>query len=64
MVILFIVSFGVSPVWSSEDEAAAKELTLLLKTARAVLVQNKPLIKDPKGAGIGVDKFMAITYAN
>lgn len=64
MVILFVVSCGVSSAWSSEDEAIAKELTILLKASRAVLVQNKPLIKDPKGAGIGVDKFMDITYAN
>ena len=59
-----IFVFGTHPSWASEDEEIAKELTILLKSSRAVLVQNKPLIKDPKGAGINADKFMEITYAN
>ena len=60
----FIFSFGNTSTWASEDEGIAKELTILLKASRAVLVQNKPLIKDPKGAGIGVDKFTEFTMAN
>ena len=60
----FILSLGITPAWSSEDETVANELTALLKASRAVLVQNKPLIKNPQKAGINVDKFLAITYKN
>jgi len=60
----FVLGTGITPAWSSEDEAVANELTTLLKASRAVLVQNKPLIKDPQKAGIDVDKFLAITYKN
>ncbi len=60
----FVMGLGVTPVWSGEDEAVANELTTLLKSSRAVLVQNKPLIKNPQKAGISVDKFLAITYSN
>ncbi|MFQ5451839.1 MAG: DUF3365 domain-containing protein [Nitrospinaceae bacterium] len=62
--LVFLFSLGAVPAWSGEDESIAKELTILLKASRAVLVQNKPLIKNPKGAGIGVDKFLSLTYAN
>lgn len=64
--VLFTFIFGIGSVssWASEDEATAKELTILLKASRAVLVQNKPLIKNPTGAGIGVDQFMEFTMAN
>lgn len=61
---VFVVGFGATPAWSSGDEEVAKELTILLKASRAVLVQHKPLIKDPKGAGISVDDFMGFTMAN
>ena len=61
---VFVLGFGAAPAWSGDDEAVAKELTILLKASRAVLVQNKPLIKNPTGAGIDVDKFMGFTYAN
>ncbi len=60
----FVLSLAVTPAWSGEDEAVANELTTLLKASRAVLVQNKPLIKNPQKAGIGVDKFLSITYNN
>ena len=60
----FVMGLGVTPAWSGEDEAVANELTTLLKSSRAVLVQNKPLIKNPQKAGISVDKFLAITYSN
>ena len=60
---LFVSFFTVGSSWAS-DEEIAKELTVLLKSSRAVLVQNKPLIKDPKGAGISADKFMEITFQN
>ncbi len=60
---LFVSVFA-SGVAFASDEDIAKELTVLLKSSRAVLVQNKPLIKDPKGAGISADKFMEITYQN
>lgn len=60
----FIMGLGVTPAWSGEDEAVANELTTLLKASRAVLVQNKPLIKNPQKAGIDVDKFLSITYSN
>ena len=61
---VFVLGFGAAPAWSGEDEKVAKELTILLKASRAVLVQNKPLIKNPTGAGIDVDKFLDFTYAN
>jgi len=60
----FIFSFGSTSSWAGEDEATAKELTILLKASRAVLVQHKPLIKNPKGAEIGVDQFMGFTMTN
>ena len=60
----FIFSIGSTSSWAGEDEATAKELTILLKASRSVLVQNKPLIKNPKGAGIDVDAFMGFTMAN
>ena len=60
----FVMGLGVTPAWSGEDETVANELTTLLKSSRAVLVQNKPLIKNPQKAGISVDKFLAITYSN
>jgi hypothetical protein len=60
----FLFSFGSTSSWAGEDEAIAKELTILLKSSRAVLVQHRPLIKDPKGAGIGVDQFIGFTKAN
>lgn len=60
----FVLGLAVTPAWSGEDEAVANELTTLLKASRAVLVQNKPLIKNPQKAGIGVDKFLSITYNN
>ena len=60
----FVMSLGVTPAWSGEDETVANELTILLKSSRAVLVQNKPLIKNPQKAGINVDKFLSITYSN
>jgi hypothetical protein len=60
----FVMGLGVTPAWSGEDEAVANELTTLLKSSRAVLVQNKSLIKNPQKAGINVDKFLAITYSN
>jgi len=60
----FVLSLAVTPAWSGEDEAVANELTILLKASRAVLVQNKPLIKNPQKAGIGVDKFISITFKN
>ena len=46
--LVFVLSFGAAPVWSGEDEKVAKELTILLKASRAVLVQHKPLIKNPR----------------
>jgi hypothetical protein len=58
------MGLGVTPAWSSDDETVANELTTLLKASRAVLVQNKPLIKNPKKASIDVNKFLAITYKN
>lgn len=61
---VFVLGFGAAPAWSGEDEKVAKELTLLLKASRAVLVQHKPLIKNPMGAGIDVNKFLDFTYAN
>ena len=61
---IFILGLGVTPAWSSDDETVANELTTLLKASRAVLVQNKPLIKNPKKAGIDANKFLAITYKN
>ncbi|MCH8932108.1 MAG: DUF3365 domain-containing protein [Nitrospinae bacterium] len=64
ILLAFVLGLAVTPAWSSEDEAIANELTTLLKASRAVLVQNKPLIKNPQKAGIGVDKFLAITYSN
>lgn len=64
VLITFSLSLTAVPAWSNEDEGIAQELTVLLRASRAVLVQNKPLIKNPRGAGIGVDKFMEITYAN
>lgn len=63
-VVTFVLGLVAVPAWSGEDEGIAKELTVLLKASRAVLVQNKPLIKNPRGSGIGVDKFMGFTYAN
>ncbi len=60
----FVLGLAVTPAWSSEDEAVANELTTLLKASRAVLVQNKPLIKNPQKAGIDVNKFLSITYKN
>jgi len=62
--LVFVLGFGATPAWSGDDEAVAKELTILLKASRAVLVQHKSLIKNPRGAGIDVDKFMGFTYAN
>jgi len=62
--ILFVLSLGAVPAWSNEDEKIAKELTVILRASRAVLVQNKPLIKNPSSAGIDVDKFLQFTYAN
>lgn len=64
MLFAFFLSFGNTQSWANEDEEIAKELTVLLKASRAVLVQNKSLIKNPKGAGIGVDKFMEFTNGN
>lgn len=64
MLVAFIFSLGSASSWAGEDEEIAKELTILLKASRAVLVKNKPLIKDPMGAGIGVDKFVELTTAN
>jgi len=64
ILIAFVFSIGSTSSWASEDEAIAKELTILLKASRAVLVQHKPLIKNPKGAGIDVDAFMGFTMAN
>ena len=61
---VFIMGLGITPAWSGEDESVANELTILLKASRAVLVQNKPLIKNPQKAGISVDKFLSITYSN
>jgi hypothetical protein len=58
-----VCGLGLTPAFSG-DEEIAKELTVLLKSSRAVLVQHKPLIKNPTGAGIGVDKFMGFTMAN
>ncbi len=60
----FVMGLGITPAWSGEDETVANELTILLKASRAVLVQNKPLIKNPQKAGIDVDKFLSITYNN
>ncbi len=62
--LFFVLSFGVKLVEGGGDEEIAGELTKLLKSSRAVLVQNKPLIKNPTGAGIDTKKFMAITYEN
>ncbi len=53
-----------SGVAIASDEDTARELTVLLKSSRAVLVQNKPLIFDPQGAGISADKFLELAYAN
>lgn len=53
-----------SGVATAGDEDTAKELTMLLKSARAVLVQNKSLITDPQGAGISADRFLDLAYAN
>ncbi len=64
ILLAFVLGLAVTPAWSGEDEAVANELTTLLKASRAVLVQNKPLIKNPQKAGIGVDKFLSITYSN
>ncbi len=61
---VFVMGLGITPAWSGEDQSVADELTILLKASRAVLVQNKPLIKNPQKAGIGVDKFMAFTLGN
>ena len=61
---VFIMGLGITPAWSGEDETVANELTILLKASRAVLVQNKPLIKNPQKAGINADKFLSITYNN
>ena len=62
--IMFLISMWAVPAWSGEDENIAKELTVLLKASRAVLVQNKPMIKNPRGAGIDSNKFLEITKAN
>ncbi len=64
MLFCLMIGFCANSGFASNDEAIAKELTLLLKSSRAVLVQNKPLIKNPTGAGIDVDKFLAITKDN
>ncbi len=64
IITVFVMGLGITPAWSGEDESVANELTILLKASRAVLVQNKPLIKNPQKAGIGVDKFLSITYSN
>lgn len=61
---VFVLGLAATPAWSGEDEAIANELTILLKASRAVLVQNKPLIVNPRKAGISVDKFLSITYSN
>ncbi|MGB5830634.1 MAG: hypothetical protein WBG92_01405 [Thiohalocapsa sp.] len=42
----------------------AEELTVLLKSSRAVLVQNKTIITDPTNAGIDADTFMEMALAN
>ncbi len=60
---IFFSSLTVLPV-GANDELIAKEMTILLKSSRAVLVQHKPLIKNPMGAGIDVDKFMGYTMTN
>jgi len=52
-----------SGVTIASDEHTAKELTILLKSSRAVLVQNKTLITDPQGAGITADKFLELALA-
>jgi hypothetical protein len=64
MMFALLISFGSTSSWAGEDEEIAKELTILLKSSRAVLVQHKPLIKDPKGAGITVDQFVGFTKTN
>ncbi len=63
---LFVFIFGLisTQAWANDDEAIAREMTVLLKSSRAVLVQNKSLIKNPTGAGIDVKKFMGFTFAN
>jgi hypothetical protein len=46
------------------DEAIAKDLVILFKSARSVFVQNKPLIKNPTGAGIDAGQFITLALAN
>lgn len=64
ILISFVLSLWVVPAWSGEDEDIAVELTVLLRSARTVFVQNKSLIKNPRGAGIKVEKFMKLAFSN
>lgn len=61
---LFLGLVSALPAEADDDEAIAKEIILILKASRAVVVQNKPLIKNPRGAGISAGKFMELTLAN
>ncbi|MGV7222007.1 MAG: c-type heme family protein [Nitrospinales bacterium] len=62
---IFFLGLLTSQTWgNSSDEAIAKDLVVLFKSARSVFVQNKPLIKNPTGAGIDADKFITLAMAN
>ena len=62
---IFFLGLLTSQSWANRsDEAIAKDLVVLLKSARSVFVQNKPLIKNPTGAGIDADQFITLAMAN
>lgn len=61
---LLAISLTVPALADEKDEAMAKKLTILLRSARAVISANPKMIGDPTTAGLKIEEFMDSTKKN
>jgi len=61
--ILFSFAFH-SSVSLASDKDLAKKMTLLLRSARAIFIQKKSIMKNPMKSGLDLEKFMERAKTN